>query len=44
MEQICDDVAILNHGEILFSGSIQSILEQKTTLEDFFYQLVSKKE
>jgi ABC-2 type transport system ATP-binding protein len=44
MEQICDDVAILNKGEILFSGSIQSIVDQGQTLEDFFYQLVSKKE
>lgn len=44
MEQICDDVAILDKGEILFSGSIQSILDKGTSLEDFFYQLVSKKE
>ncbi|MDD4974225.1 MAG: ABC transporter ATP-binding protein [Bacteriovorax sp.] len=44
MEQICDDAAILNKGEILFSGSIQSILDQGQTLEDFFYQLVSKRE
>lgn len=41
MELICDDVAILNHGEILFTGSIQSILEKGQSLEDFFYQLVS---
>jgi ABC-type multidrug transport system ATPase subunit len=44
MEQICDDVAILNKGEILFSGSVQSILKQGISLEDFFYKLVSKKE
>ncbi len=44
MEQICDDVAILNKGEILFSGSVQSILQQGISLEDFFYKLVSKKE
>ncbi|MGZ3788832.1 MAG: ABC transporter ATP-binding protein [Bacteriovorax sp.] len=43
MEQICDDVGILNNGEILFYGSVQSILEKGQTLEDFFYQLVSKK-
>lgn len=41
MEQICDDVAILNKGELLFAGSLQSILDRKVTLEDFFYQLVS---
>ena len=44
MEQICDDVAILNKGEILFSGSVQSILERGMSLEDFFYQQVSNKE
>jgi ABC-2 type transport system ATP-binding protein len=44
MEQICDDVAILNKGEILFSGSVQSILDKGLSLEDFFYQLVSTKE
>lgn len=43
MEQICDEVAIVNKGEILFSGTIQSILDKNTTLEDFFYQLVSVK-
>lgn len=44
MELICDDVAILNQGEILFSGSVESIMAQGLSLEDFFYQLVSKKE
>lgn len=44
MEQICDDVAILNKGEILFNGSVQSILDKGCSLEDFFYQLVSKKD
>lgn len=44
MELICDDVAILNQGEILFSGSVESIMAQGQSLEDFFYQLVSKKE
>jgi ABC-2 type transport system ATP-binding protein len=43
MELICDDVAILNKGEILFNGSVKSILENGNSLEDFFYQLVSKK-
>lgn len=44
MEQICDDIAILNKGEILFSGSLESILNQGKSLEDFFYKLVSNKE
>lgn len=43
MELICDDVAILNKGEILFNGTLQSITDQGKTLEDFFYQLVSNK-
>ncbi len=41
MEQICDDVAILNKGEILFSGSLQTILNKGESLEDYFYHLVS---
>ena len=43
MELICDDVAILNKGEILFNGTLQSITDQGVTLEDFFYKLVSNK-
>ncbi len=43
MELICDDVAILNKGELLFCGSVQSILEKGQNLEDFFYQLVTNK-
>jgi len=43
MEQICDDVAILNNGEILFTGTVKSILEGGQSLEDFFYQKVSNK-
>jgi ABC-2 type transport system ATP-binding protein len=42
MELICDDVAILNKGELLFSGSIKQIQDTGVTLEDFFYKLVSK--
>ena len=42
MEQICDDVAILDHGKLLFSGSVASITSKGQSLEDFFYQLVSK--
>ena len=44
MEQICDDVAILNNGEILFTGTVKSILDGGQSLEDFFYQKVSNKE
>lgn len=44
MEILCDDVAILNKGEILFSGPVQSILAQGITLEDYFYQMVSGKQ
>ncbi len=42
MEQICDDVAILHKGQLLYSGSVQKILDDGSTLEDFFYQLVSR--
>lgn len=43
MEILCDEVAILNKGELLFSGSVQNILSQEKSLENFFYQLVSGK-
>jgi ABC-type multidrug transport system ATPase subunit len=41
MEQICDDVAILNKGELLYSGSLSKILESNKTLEDYFYKLIN---
>lgn len=41
MEQICDDVAILNKGELLFSGNLQDILKNNKTLEDYFYKLIN---
>jgi ABC-2 type transport system ATP-binding protein len=41
MEQICDDVAILNKGELLYSGSLQKILETNQSLEDYFYKLIN---
>lgn len=41
MELLSDDVAILNEGSILFNGSVQEIIEQGQTLEEFFYQLIS---
>lgn len=43
MEILCDDVAILNKGQMLYTGSVQSIVSQGKTLEDFFYQMVSNK-
>lgn len=43
MELICDEVAILNKGQLLFTGSVESIQNRGQTLEDFFYQLVSNK-
>jgi len=43
MEILCDDVAILNRGEMLYSGSIDSIIQSGKNLEDFFYELVSTK-
>ncbi len=42
MEILCDDVAILNRGELLFSGSVESIIKSGKNLEDFFYEQVSK--
>jgi ABC-2 type transport system ATP-binding protein len=43
MEMLCDDIAVLNKGELLFKGTVQSVISQGKTLEDFFYQLVSGK-
>lgn len=42
MEQICDDIAILNKGQLLFAGSVASILEKEKSLEDFFYATVNQ--
>ncbi len=41
MEQLCDEVAILNKGKLLFNGSVASVLEREKSLEDFFYKLIS---
>lgn len=41
MEQLCDEVAILNKGKLLFCGSVSSVLEREKSLEDFFYKLIS---
>ena len=42
MEQICDDFAILNKGELLFTGSVASVLEKEKSLDDFFYATVNQ--
>lgn len=41
MEQICDEVAILNKGKLLFAGSVASVLEKEKSLDDFFYKMVN---
>lgn len=41
MEQICDEIAILNKGELLFAGSVTSVLEKEKSLDDFFYRTVN---
>lgn len=43
MEQLCDEIAILNKGELLFTGSVASVLEKEKSLEDFFYKTVSSR-
>ncbi|MBY0415087.1 MAG: ABC transporter ATP-binding protein [Bdellovibrionales bacterium] len=44
MEQLCDEVAILNRGKLLFTGNVPEILETEKSLEDFFYRLVNESE
>ena len=42
MEQICDDIAILNKGQLLFAGSVASVLAKEKSLDDFFYATVNQ--
>ena len=42
MEQLCDEVAIVNKGELLFFGSVASVLEKEKSLDEFFYRLVGE--
>lgn len=42
MEQICDEIAILNKGKLLFAGSVASVLEKEKSLDDFFYRTVNE--
>ena len=41
MEQICDEIAILNKGQLLFAGPVVSVLEKEKSLDDFFYATVN---
>lgn len=41
MEQLCDEVAILDKGKLLFTGSVKSVLEKEKSLDDFFYKMVN---
>ena len=41
MEQLCDEIAILNKGQLLFTGSVTSVLEKEKSLDDFFYKTVN---
>ncbi len=41
MEQLCDEIAILNKGQLLFAGSVPSVLEKEKSLEEFFYKMVN---
>jgi ABC-2 type transport system ATP-binding protein len=41
MEQLCDEFAILNKGQLLHVGSVSAVLEQGKTLDDFFYETVN---
>ena len=41
MEKVTQEVAILNHGELLVHGELKSLLQGKS-LENYFYQLVGK--
>lgn len=42
MEQLCDEVAIVNKGELLFFGTVASVLEKEKSLDEFFYRLVGE--
>ena len=44
MEQLCDQVAILNKGELLYKGSVDEILQKEKSLDDFFYKLINEDE
>lgn len=41
MEHLADDVAILNKGKMLFTGTVTSILQKEKSLDDFFYKAIN---
>ncbi|MBC7711728.1 MAG: ABC transporter ATP-binding protein [Rhizobacter sp.] len=41
MEQLCDEVAILNKGKLLFNGPVSEVLAKEKSLDDFFYKMVN---
>lgn len=41
MEQLCDEIAILNKGKLLYSGTVESVLAKEKSLEDFFYKMIN---
>jgi ABC-2 type transport system ATP-binding protein len=43
VEQMADEVAILNHGKILFRGKLSEV-QKKSSLENFFYQTIKDSE
>lgn len=42
MEKVTEEVAILNHGQLLVHGELRKLVHNKS-LEDFFYELVGKR-
>ena len=41
MEQLCDELAILDKGKLLFTGTVESVLKEEKSLDDFFYKMVN---
>lgn len=41
MEQLCDEIAILNKGELLYTGPVKKVLETEKSLDDFFYKIIN---
>lgn len=44
MEHLCDEVAVLNRGELLFKGQVSDVLAKEQSLEDFFHKLINQDE
>lgn len=41
MEQLCDEIAILNKGKLLFNGKVSDVLQSEASLDDFFYKMIN---